>query len=134
MRIGGGGGRPPRMGGAGSAQGAGKAQGAAATQKADKAGFAGMVDRAPTSTDEPSKMKSAIMQELAELAAELEAGKATKEEASRRFVGMVIKRRFGGKKGGKGEEKMEEVIGDMVESDPQFIQRLQSQLKRIAKG
>jgi hypothetical protein len=29
---------------------------------------------------------------------------------------------------------MEETVSDMVEADPQFVSKLQSQLKRIAKG
>ena len=84
-------------------------------------------------TEEANRVQSAMMQELAELAAALESGRATKEEASRRFVGMVIRRKFGKQKG-KGSEKMEEAVSEMVEADPQFVSKLQSQLKRIAKG
>ncbi len=91
-----------------------------------------MVDRTGSSTDEPSEQKSKMMEALAELAAELESGKATKEEASRRFVSLVVEERFG-KQTGKGVKAMEEVVGDMVEGDPQFVARLQSQLKRLAK-
>ena len=78
-------------------------------------------------------VQSAMMKELAQLAAELQAGKATKEEASRRFVGLVIKQKFGKQKG-KGADKMEEAVNEMVEADPQFVSRLQGQLKRIAGG
>ncbi len=95
--------------------------------------FAGMVDRAGSSTDQPSQGKGKMMEALAELAADLEAGKATKEEASRRFVGLVVEERFG-TQGGKGADTMQEVVGDMVEADPQFVARLQSQLKRLAKS
>jgi len=73
-----------------------------------------------------------MMAALAELAADIEAGTATKEEASRRFVGLVIEERFGQQKG-KGAKTMEDVVGEMVEADPQFVARLQSQLKRLAK-
>jgi uncharacterized protein (DUF2267 family) len=88
---------------------------------------------AANGTEEANRVQSAMMKELAALAAELQSGKATKEEASRRFVGLVIKQKFGKQKG-KGAEKMEEAVSDMVESDPQFVSRLQSQLKRIAGG
>lgn len=102
------------------------------SSKAGPSRFAGMVQRTGNSTDQESQGKSKMMEALAELAADLEAGKATKEEASRRFVGLVIEERFGVQKG-KGAKHMEEVVGDMVEADPQFVARLQSQLKRLAK-
>src|SRR5688572_5190692 len=128
MRVnrGGGAGRASSAGGAGKAQGVGKAQGAK---------FAGMVGAAQgNGTEEANRAQSALVAELAELAAALEAGKATKEEASRRFVNLVIKRKFGGNKRGKGQDKLEEAIGDIVEDNPEFVSKLQSQLKRIAKG
>ena len=63
----------------------------------------------------------------------MEAGKTTKEEASRRFVGLVIEERFGPQKG-KGAGTMQDAVGDMVDSDPQFVSRLHSQLKRLTKA
>jgi hypothetical protein len=111
------------------AQQTGKAQ----ANKAGAARFAGMVERSDTGTDQESRGKSAMIQALADLAADIEAGKATKEEASRRFVGLVIEERFGKQKG-KGKKNLEEAVGEMVESDPQFVARLQSQLKRLAKS
>ena len=127
MRIRGGGGptRTNATQGAAKATGAGKAQGAK---------FAGMVGTTGNATEDAGRQQSAMMAELAELAAALEAGKATKEEASRRFVGLVIKQRFGKNKRGKGDDKLEEAVTEMVEEDPQFVSKLQSQLKRIAKG
>jgi hypothetical protein len=110
-----------------------QAQKASATSSKAGAKFAGMVDRAGSSTDQPSQGKSRMMEALAELAADIEAGKATREEASRRFVGLVVEERFG-KQTGKGAKAMEDVVGEMVESDPQFVARLQSQLKRLAKS
>ena len=102
--------------------------------KTQGAKFGGMVGQtAANGTEEANRVQSAMMQELAQLAAELQSGKATKEEASRRFVGLVIKQKFGKQKG-KGAEKMEEAVSDMVEADPQFVSRLQGQLKRIAGG
>lgn len=127
MKIRGGGGPNRTTGAQGPAKagGVGKAQGAK---------FAGMVGAAGHATEEAGRQQSAMMAELAELAAALEAGKATKEEASRRFVGLVIRQRFGKQKQGKGQDQMEEAVTEMVEEDPQFVSRLQSQLKRIAKG
>ena len=108
----------------------------AKTTSASKAGaarFAGMVGKTGSSTDQESQGKSKMMEALAALAADLEAGKATKEEASRRFVGLVIEERFGEQKG-KGAKTMEDVVGELVENDPQFVARLQSQLKRLSKA
>lgn len=125
MRIGRGPGGPKGPTGAGNAGAVGKAQGAK---------FSGMVGQtAANGTEEANRVQSAMMQEIAALAAELQSGKATKEEASRRFVGLVIKQKFGKQKG-KGAQKMEEAVSDLVEADPQFVSRLQSQLKRIAGG
>lgn len=106
-----------------------------ATSKAGGAKFAGMIGAAGNATekgDAESEGNGAMMAALAELAADVEAGKTTKEEASRRFVGLVIEERFG-KQNGKGAETMQDVVGEMVESDPQFASRLQSQLKRLKK-
>src|ERR1043166_1563629 len=125
MRIGRGPGGPKGPTGTGQAGPVNKACGAK---------FGGMVNSAAANgTEEANRVQSAMMKELAALAAELQSGKATKEEASRRVVGLVIKQKFGKQKG-KGAEKMEEAVSDMVESDPQFVSRLQSQLKRIAGG
>jgi hypothetical protein len=122
-----------KSGGPTSTQQTQATQKASSTSKAQGARFAGMVDKAGSSTDQPSQGKSQMMEALAELAADLEAGKATKEEASRRFVGLVIEERFG-KQQGKGAKNMEEVVGQMVEDDPQFVARLQSQLKRLSRS
>jgi hypothetical protein len=124
MRIRSGGG-PKGPTGASNAGPVGKTQGAK---------FGGMIgSTAANGTEEANRVQSALMKEIASLAAEVQSGKATKEEASRRFVGLVIKQRFGKGKG-KGEQKMEEAVSDLVEADPQFVSRLQSQLKRIAGG
>lgn len=124
MKIGRGGG-PKGPTGANSAGPVGKTTGAK---------FGGMVGQtAANGTEEANRVQSAMMKELAALAAELQSGKATKEEASRRFVGLVVRQKFGKQKG-KGADKMEEAVSDMVEADPQFVSKLQSQLKRIAGG
>jgi hypothetical protein len=116
-----------------STQGTQQAQKTSSTSKAQGARFAGMVERTGSSTDQPSQGKGQMMEALAALAAELESGRTSKEEASRRFVGLVIEERFG-KQQGKGAQTMQDVVGQLVEDDPQFVARLQSQLKRLARG
>ena len=129
MRINRGGG-PVRSGGAQSAsrtQGTGKAQGSR---------FSGMVGQAQgNGTEEANAVQNAMMRELAELAAELEAGRASKEEASRRFVKLVLKRKFGGdgKKRGKGDAAMEESVTEAAEEMLDISNRLERELKRMAK-
>jgi len=123
-----------RGGGPKGSSGASGAQGASGVSKAQGAKFSGLVGQAQANgTEEANRTQSALMAEVAQIAAELQSGKATKEEASRRFVGLVIKQRFGRQKG-KGSAKMEEAVNELVEADPQFVSRLQSQLKRIAGG
>lgn len=124
MRIRGGGGpkAPTAAGGTGG------------VSRTNAAKFGGMLGQAAANaTEEANRVQSAMMTELAQLAAELRSGRATKEEASRRFVGLVIKQKFGKQKG-KGAQKMEQAVSDLVEADPQFVSRLQGQLKRIADG
>ncbi len=112
----------------------GRAKGAGGPSKASGTRFSGLVNNDPEDNEEKARdVRSRLLQELEGLAEELEDGRATKEEASRKFVGLVIKDRYGEQKS-KGGEKMEESIGDLVESDPNFVSKLQSQLKRLAKG
>ena len=124
MRIGGPPKGPTGPRGAGAAKGVGKAQGT---------GFTTGVGGVGHSTDDNSKaVRNAMMAELENLAQELERGKTTKEEASRRFVGIVIREKYGRQKG-KGAQQMEENIGDIVETDPAFVAKLHSQLKKLSK-
>jgi hypothetical protein len=114
-----------------------RAQGAAKAKKAGKAGkadFSGLVGDEPLDTEEEArKVRSRLMEELSDLADEVASGETTKEEASRKFVGMVIKDRYGNE-AGKGAKKMEENIADLVEDDPNFVSRLHSQLKKLSKS
>ena len=113
------------------ARGAGKAKGVG---KAGKADFSGLVGEEPVDTEEEArKVRSRLMDELAGLAEEVESGETSKEEASRKFVGMVIKDRYGEDQG-KGAKNMEDNIADLVEDDPNFVSRLHTQLKKIAKS
>ena len=122
-----------------------KRQGTAATRRAGKAGksakakgaaFRGLIEQTVGDPEEGArKVRCQLFEELELLAADLEGGEATKEEASRRFVGLVIKDRFGKNAAeSKGGQVMSAEIGDLVEDDPQFVSRLQQQLKKIAKG
>lgn len=129
MKIRGGGNRP------GSLKGAGKAGKAGATNKAGAARFAGMIGDATDDTEEAArKVRHQLLEELAELAKEVDDGETSGEEASRRFAGIVIKERFGDPAKTKGGEAMVDSIGEMVENDPNFVGRLSSQLKKISKS
>jgi hypothetical protein len=124
MRIKGGSSGASGVRGTGKTSGAGKATGAR---------FSGLVDEKVDTEEEARKLRSRLLEELQELAQEVEDGKASKEEASRKFVGLVIKERYGEQRG-KGAKNMEEAIADMVEDDPNFVSKLQSQLKKLAKS
>ena len=122
---------PPRRP-AGAATGASST---AAAQKASKADFAEAIGDSDEDNEEQSQQaRSALMEQLEALAAEVADGSATKEEASRRFAGLVINERFGAVNKGKGAASMEDAIGNMVESDPNFVNRLQNQLRKISKS
>ena len=112
---------------------AGKAQKAEGTKSADAAEFSGLIEDEDVLDEREAKKVSQLMEELSGLAKDIEDGKTTKEEASRRFVGLVIKDRYGDDDG-MGAAKMEESIADMVEDDPTFVTQLHSQLKKLAKG
>lgn len=113
---------------------AGKAQKAEGAKAKGGVEFSGLIEDEPLDTEkEAHKLRSQLLEELGDLAKEVEEGKTTKEEASRQFVGMVIKDRYG-EQSGKGAETMQESIADMVEDDPEFVSRLHSQLKKLAKS
>jgi hypothetical protein len=114
------------------AGGAAKTNATSSAGKAGAAGFAGLVDRAGSATDRESRGKNAMLEEMEKLAAELQNGTTSPADISRRFVGMVLEQRFGNPTG-KGAAQLQERIGELVESDPNFVSRLQSQLKRLAK-
>jgi len=112
-----------------------RAQGAAKANKAGGAKFAGLVEGSEMDPDERARqVRSALLDELLELAQEIEAGSTTIEEASRKFAGMVIRERFGSQDKTKGGKQMIETVGDMVESDPNFVSKLSAQLKKLAKS
>jgi hypothetical protein len=124
-----------KSGGPGKTQGAQGTKGAQGVKKTTGAKFSDLVGDDNQSTDDKARqIRAALLEQLTALAQELENGKATKEEASRRFAGMVISERFGNQERTKGGKKMVESIGDLVESDPNFVNRLQEQLKKLAKA
>lgn len=108
-------------------------QATGSTQQAQATGFSGLVHEKVDTGEEARKVRSRLMQELSELARELEDGKATREEASRRFVGLVIRERYGDDKG-KGRKNMEDAIADLVEDDENFVTKLQAQLKKLSRS
>jgi hypothetical protein len=111
-------------------------RGAKGVAKTSGAKFSGLVDsqNGGETEERARQVRNALLEELSELAKDLENGKATKEEASRRFALMVIRDRFGDPARTKGGQNMTEAIGDLVESDPNFVSRLQDQLKKLSKS
>jgi hypothetical protein len=111
-------------------------RGAKGVAKTSGAKFSGLVDgqNGGETEDRARQVRNALLEELSELAKDLENGKATKEEASRRFALMVIRDRFGDPARTKGGQNMTEAIGDLVENDPNFVARLQDQLKKLSKS
>jgi hypothetical protein len=125
-------GPPPSARDVSRAGGSAKAGATTGTSAAGKTSFAGLVERSDTATDRESRGKNAMLQEMEKLAAELQNGNASPADISRRFVGMVLEQRFGNPTG-KGAAQLQERIGELVESDPNFVARLQNQLKRLSK-
>ncbi|MBL92536.1 MAG: hypothetical protein CMH56_12095 [Myxococcales bacterium] len=124
---------PPRRP-SGAATGASGASAAQKAEKADKANFAETIGEKDEDEGQSDQARSALMEQLEALAAAVADGSATKEEASRKFAGMVINERFGQINKGKGAASMEEAIGNMVENDPNFVNRLHNQLRKISKS
>ncbi len=124
-----------KSGGSNRSQRAQGAKGAKGADKAKGAKFAGLVENTEMDTEERARqVRSALLEELLEIAQDVEDGTTSKEEASRKFAGLVIKERFGNPEKSKGGKKMVDTIGDMVENDPNFVSRLSSQLKKLSKS
>jgi hypothetical protein len=85
----------------------------------------------PVSAAKPASAAD-IIGDVKLLAAEVKAGAITKEEASKRFVSIVIEKRHDlsslGQKGKQIEDAVKEIAGD----DPHFISRLQAQLQKLS--
>lgn len=118
----------------GGPQRAGRAQKAGKASKASRTSFSGRLDEKVDTEEKAREIRNALLEELAGLADDLNSGKSSKEETTRKFAGLVIRERFGEQSDTKGGVQMEEAIGDLVEDDPVFVSRLQSQLKKISKS
>jgi hypothetical protein len=125
---------PPRPGSAGGTSKVGKTSKAGKTAAASAVKFDQLVDNEEDHQKRAQRVRNALMEELADMAAEIAAGSTSKEEASRRFVGLVIKERYGAANTGKGVGQMEDSIADMVEADPNFVNRLHRQLMRMGNN
>lgn len=111
----------------------GSAQGAAA---ANKSSFAGMITAAGAtedSTEKARQVRNWLLDELTGLAKDVKDGKATKEEATRKFVSLVVREKMKGAKG-QGLKAMEESISEMCEADPVFVSRLQNELTKLSRS
>jgi hypothetical protein len=120
----------------GGPRGSAGPSGAQETGKASKTSFAGMVTATGAtedSTEKARKVRSWLLDELAGLAKDLKDGKASKEEATRKFVALVVKERMRGTKG-QGMQAMEDSISKMCEADPVFVARLQNELNKLARS
>jgi len=71
-----------------------------------------------------------VMDGLLDLASKIREGTLTKEEASRQFVGLVIQK-MNLKSHTKEAKKIETLVADAVEQDPNFVQKLETQLKKL---
>lgn len=110
--------------------------GAKATGKAGGVKFAKHISgagAAEDSTEKARKVRNWLLEELTGLAKDVKEGKATKEEATRKFVHMVVKEKMNGVSGA-GQAAMEESISEMCESDPQFVTRLHNELNKMARS
>ncbi len=121
----------------GGARGAAGATGTTGTNKAGAARFANMITAtgaAEDSTEKARQVRTLLLEELTGLAKDVKDGKATKEEATRKFVHMVIKEKMAGSANGAGQKALEESVGDMCENDPNFVSRLHNELLKMARS
>jgi hypothetical protein len=115
---------------------AGGAKGSASVGKVSKAKFAGLVSAtggAEDSTEKARQVRNMLLEELTGLANDVKDGKASKEEATRKFVHLVIKEKMAGV-GGRGQKAMEESVAEMCENDENFVSKLHNELLKMAKS
>ena len=126
-----------RVGKGAGPRAAGGAKGSARAGKVGGAKFAGLVSAtggAEDSTEKARQVRNMLLEELTGLAKEVKDGKATKEEATRKFVHLVIKDKMSGMADGKGQNAMEDSVSEMCEADPNFVQRLHNELLKLARS
>jgi hypothetical protein len=119
------------------ARGATGTQGTAGPNKAGGARFAGMISAtgaAEDSTEKARQVRNLLLEELTGLAKDVKDGKASKEEATRKFVHLVIKDKLKGQTGGSGGKALEDSVSEMCENDPTFVDRLRNELLKMARS
>lgn len=109
---------------------AGSALSAKGTAPNSQARFSKVLDQSRLGPAEEVTTVAPVMEGLSELSSKMQEGEVTKEEASRLFVGIVIKH-HNLKKHMKNANKVESLIADVVEQDPCFTKKLEAQLKKI---
>lgn len=75
-----------------------------------------------------------IIADVKQLAHEVRDGLLTKEEASKRFVSIVIEKRHDLSSLGPKAKQVEEAIKDIAGDDPVFVSKLSLQLQQLAKA
>lgn len=113
--------------------------GAGATKGPNKVGGAkfaqmvGGVGAAEDSTEKARQVRNILLEELTGLAKDVKDGKASKEEATRQFVHMVIREKTQGATG-QGGKALEESVAEACENDPTFVSRLHNELMKMARS
>jgi hypothetical protein len=75
-----------------------------------------------------------IIDDVKALAHEVKGGLITKEEASKRFVSIVIEKRHDLSALGPKAKQVEEAIREIAGDDPSFVTRLSAQLSQLARA
>lgn len=93
---------------------------------------------ATTQAKQPSSAGAAgvadIIADVKALALEVKGGTVSKEEASKRFVSIVIEKRHDLSALGPKAKQVEEAIREIAGDDPSFVARLSTQLQQLAKA
>jgi hypothetical protein len=94
----------------------------------------GAANAAEDSTEKARQVRTLLLEELTGLAKDVKDGKATKEEATRKFVHLVIREKLHGNVNGAGQKALEDSVSDMCENDPNFVGRLHNELLKMARS
>jgi len=123
-----------RVKGPGGPRGTASTTGAKASAKTGKVFSVKNADATEDSTEKARAVRGWLLEELGGLAKDVKDGKASKEEATRKFVHLVVKEKMKDSTNGEGARAMEDSIGEMCESDPQFVSRLHNELMKMARS
>jgi hypothetical protein len=96
--------------------------------------FGNLVAAAKPTASAAKATAADIIADVKALAYEVKAGTITKEEASKRFVSIVIEKRHDLSSLGPKAKQIEEALKDIVGDDPVFVSRLSVQLQQLAKA